>query len=267
VIDDFSAYQQVCSFSPLTILRRRKSLSLFLRHIAPRDFADATVDDIEAWLATKEKATTRYTYLADLRSFYKWAVKRGHLEFNPAAEVDTVRKPRSLPKPLGSNVLSVISRGRLRTRQMAALGLFAGLRCAEIANLRGDDIDVPHGVLIVRHGKGDKDRVVPLHPELVRLLEGVPSSGWLFTRNGRPIQPGSVSRTLKEHLHRCGIEATAHQLRHTFGTELARQMGGNLLAVARLMGHSSTETTKGYTAWVADAAPEVCRMFTEKGAA
>ena len=50
-------------------------------------------------------------------------------------------------------------------------------------------------------------------------------------------------------------------MRHTFGTELARQLGGNLLAVARLMGHSSTETTKGYTAWVADAAPEVCRMF------
>jgi integrase len=66
--------------------------------------------------------------------------------------------------------------------------------------------------------------------------------GPLFT-----VSPDTVGRRIKEHLVSCGVHATAHQLRHTFGTELARVTGGDLWMIGSLMGHASATTTMGYT--------------------
>lgn len=157
--------------------------------------------------------------------------------------------------------------GPLRTRRAVALGLFAGLRCAEIAALDGSDVWTHQApaVLVVRNGKGGKDRVVPLHPVLVELLDGVPAAGPLFPGLGgrAHVAPDTISALIRRHFARCGISATPHQLRHTFGTELARQANGNLVAVAAAMGHGSTNTTMQYVGWGGESAAIIAQMFRE----
>lgn len=263
VIDKFEAYQTMRGQSPLTVKRRRNALQSFARFIAPATLGEATLADIEEWLATKAAARTRHAYRSDLRVFYDWAVKRGLLEANPAVLVDPIKVPKTLPRPIGPEVVAALTVGTVRAQRAVALGLFAGLRCAEIAALDAEDIDRHAGVLVVRDGKGGKDRVLPLHPRLAVLLRGAPRSGPIFARYGRPVSSAAISRLIARQFERCGIDATPHQLRHTFGTELARRAHGNLVAMATLMGHGSTETTKGYVGWAVDMADVVATMFSE----
>ena len=146
------------------------------------------------------------------------------------------------------------------TRLMCAFAAYAGLRCAEIANLDRDDLSlhtIPP-VLAVRAGKGNKDRLVPIHPDLVTLI-GKQRPGPLFD-----VCPKTVGRKIAEHLRGLGIDATAHQLRHTFGTELARAADGNVILVAKLMGHENVQTSMNYIGWAGgESASVVGRMFPD----
>jgi integrase len=146
---------------------------------------------------------------------------------------------------------------------MMMLGAFAGLRVSEIASLAYEELHLKRvpPMLIVRKGKGSKDRVVPLHPSLVSRLQGE-AGGWVFpSRGGGHIHPGTVSRRIGGVFTRLGIDSTAHCLRHTFGTEAARVARGNLVAVAKLMGHSSIQTTNGYVGWSPETAELVAQMY------
>ena len=263
VIDKFDRYQTMRGRSELTVKRRRKTLTSFARFLEPLTLGDATLEHIEEFLAAKPAARTRHAYRSDLRVFYDWAVKRGMLTNNPAALVESIKVPKGLPRPIGAEVQAALVVGPVRAQRAVALGLFAGLRCAEIAALQGEDIDLVASILVVRDGKGGKDRVLPIHPRLAHLLRDAPRSGPLFTHGGQVISPAAVGRLITRQFERCGIEATPHQLRHTFGTELARRAKGNLVAMATLMGHGSTETTKGYVGWSADMADVVAAMYSE----
>jgi len=263
VIGQFANYQRARGFSENTVTRRTLTLEAFSRLIAPAHLGAATLNDIDEFLAVKPSPRTRHAYRSDLRVFYGWAVRRGMLETNPAELIEPIRVPKSVPRPIGPEVHAALAAGTLRVRRMMALGLYAGLRCAEIAALDASDIHLQEPpVIVVRNGKGGKDRVVPMHPDLVAVFDGLPSAGPVFPFNGRPVKAASVSRTLRRHFAECGLKATAHQLRHTFGTEAARATNGNLLKVGLWMGHADTNTTKGYAGWAGDGAADIARMFT-----
>lgn len=248
--DQFAAHMRYRHLSPATIRRRRATLHLFERYLAPKDLVLASQNDIEAFLSTRTAARTKHAYRSDLRTFYQWLTDKELIEVSPAAKVAGIRIPKSLPRPLtASDVLGSLTFGSRKVRRMIALALFAGLRCHEIAGLKAEDVWL-HGdppMLVVRHGKGAKDRAIPMHPELVSLMRDIPPSGPVFPGRDRPqMRPYSVSSAITRHLERAGIDGTPHQIRHTFGTELARQSGGDLLLTATLMGHESTATTMGY---------------------
>lgn len=206
--------------------------------------------DLEEFLAAKPAVRTRHAYRSDLRTFYAWAINRGLLTTDPAAGLGSIKVPKGLPRPLGDEARTLLFHGDRVTRQMVALGLFAGLRCAEIAALCGEDVWThgAEGTIVVRDGKGGKDRSIPMSSELRDVLGKVPGSGPLFPgKNGRrTVTPGTVSARIRRHLARAGIDATPHQLRHTFGTAVARRSGGDVVLTAAWMGHGSTETTMGY---------------------
>lgn len=265
MIDQFSDYQRARGFSPNTVARRRTAVEGFRKFMQPAGLEDATAMDVEEWLLTKPTAKTRHAYRSDLRQFYEWARRRVGWTVNPVTDTDPIKVPKSLPRPIGPEVYVALNTGRMRVRRMVALGMYAGLRCAEIAALEAGDIWLHQEppVLVVRHGKGGKDRVVGVNPELIPYLKGIPKSGPLFPgQRGRGhVSAGSVSALLSRHLRRCGIEATPHQLRHTFGTEMARQARGNLVAVAAAMGHETTQTTMGYVGWSGESAEIIAAMF------
>lgn len=237
LVDQFAAYQRLRGWSPLTIRRRTQTLTQ-LAHVVP--LHEATTDDIEQWLASKPSTATRHAYRADLRAFYAWAVERGKLDHDPARPIDPIKVPAGLPRPVERGELAaVIHQATGDMKLMLMLGAYVGLRRSEIARLTTDDIE--GGVLTVRGGKGGKDRRIPLHPALAGAFAG--RHGQVFAGATPESVGGAVGRYLRAH----GIDATAHQLRHTFGTELARVTGGDVLVVGQMMGHSSASTTLGYT--------------------
>jgi integrase/recombinase XerD len=263
----YAAYQRAGGLSDKTIGRRRTALEGLERLVG--DVTTATPEDVGRFLATKPSPKTKHAYRSDLVGFYDWAIDRGHMTSNPARSTKPVRVPKPMPRPLGPEAKVALMTGPRRTRQMVALGLYAGLRCAEIAAVDGSDLflhlDPP--MLHVRLGKGGKDRAIPMHPELVDLLRGAPASGPLFPgQRGRThVSAGSVSALLSRHLKRCGIDATPHQLRHTFGTEMTKMARGNLVVVADAMGHSSMQTTRGYVGWSGQAYDVIAAMYGDGG--
>ena len=180
---------------------------------------------------------------------------------NPVADTDGVRIPRSLPRPVDRTMLPLIlGTADSTTALMCAFAAYAGLRRAEIAALHSDDLNTSTepGTVVVRHGKGGKDRSVPLHPVLRRMILDARPSGPVFG-----VGPDAVGIRIAGHLRSLGIDATAHQLRHSFGTELARVSRGNIPLVAGMLGHSELSTTMGYVALGDSGATEIADMFPD----
>ena len=139
---------------------------------------------------------------------------------------------------------------------MLHLAAFAGLRCAEIAALRSEDIN---GDMMLVNGKGGKQRVVPVHPLIHAALRAVhaPAYGSIFD-----MLPWQVSHAIRGHLTACGISASAHQLRHWFATTAYEQSGHDLRMVQDLLGHSSPTTTAVYTRWARGRSLDVVTSMT-----
>lgn len=270
IMDQFSAYQRGRGFSRKTIDRRRGTLRSLCRFLDPKPLDRATTIDIEEWLNTFEMARTKHAYRSDVRVFFHWAVTRELLEVNPAALVDPIKVPKSLPRPIGDQVAAAFTVGTRRTRRMVALGLYAGMRNGEIAKLDAGDVALHHDPVLVtvRNGKGGRDRVIPAHPVLVDYLRDIPRSGPVFpNRHGDAITSNSVWRAIHHQFGLVGLDATPHQLRHTFGTEFARMANGDLRTLAAVMGHESMNTTLGYVGWTGESAGIIAAMYNPKAAA
>ncbi|MFZ1285648.1 MAG: site-specific integrase, partial [Candidatus Phosphoribacter sp.] len=126
------------------------------------------------------------------------------------------------------------------------LGAYAGLRVAEAAHLHWSHVDTDARRLIVRHGKGDKDRVVGMSVLLVDEL--LPNTGGnVVTGTHHELSPNALQQRVNAHLKALGVEGTFHKLRARFATQ-ALAHTGNLLAVSRALGHSSPSVTARYAA-------------------
>jgi integrase/recombinase XerC len=244
-----------------------KRISLLSRteHALQHDLLDATTIELRTFLDGKKiHARTRYCYISHLATFWRWAVIEGMAETDPTLRLTRPKMRVGLPRPIATNDLLMLIEAAPNHAVAAMLYLagHAGLRCMEIAGLDAAavmDHQTPP-VLIVEHGKGDKQRVIPLGPQLIEALHahGIPRYGPVFRRpNGDRFAPWGISHILREHLHRCQVNASAHQLRHTFATEVYRRSGGDLRMTQELLGHSSPSTTAIYTAWSQDRAAVV----------
>lgn len=267
MIEQFLNWQTgVCSWSPATVRRRSKTLRAFAAHVAPAELADATLADVESFLAARPSASTRHAYRSDLRVFYAWALERGHVDHDPAEKVGKVKVSKRGPRPIQyEQLVAAMSAARPAMQARLALGALAGLRCAEIAALDVEHIDFAGLTIQVREGKGGKDRTVNMNPALVPYLERWRhKSGPLFPGQcGERVTAAAMSASIGRHLSSCGINATAHQLRHLFGTELTRATAGDLVTVGKEMGHGSTTTTAIYAGWSGQGAEAVGRMFRD----
>jgi len=129
----------------------------------------------------------------------------------------------------------------------------AGLRVSEACRLETTDIKADSGVILVRHGKGGKQRNVMLSPWLLRALRSYwkaerPAAPYLFTnRHGRPIDPSQAAKTFALGVARAGLDpkVTSHALRHSFATHLLDQ-GVDIRVIQVLLGHESLSSTSHY---------------------
>jgi integrase/recombinase XerD len=207
------------------------------------------------------------TYVATLRGFFAFLERRGDILRNPALVLE-LPKIRRLPRA----VLTERQARRLMNtpethwplgcRDRATLELLygTGIRVGECERLDTTDLDLSPGTVLIRDGKGKRDRVVPLTGRAARALgvylrESRPvlvrrqTPGALFlARGGRRLQRQSIERLVRVHARSAGIETrvTPHALRHACATHLLRG-GADVRHVQALLGHRSLNTTARYT--------------------
>jgi len=244
---------------PSSITKTTINLRAFARWVEPASMLRATRPDVEAFLdgrktrdGRKLNSRTRYYWIAYLHGFYEWAMNEGLADSDPTRAIVRPKQRRVLPRPMDSNDLELAIRAApTQMRAMLTLAAFAGLRVAEIADLERDDVIEAKALLRIRHGKGDKERVIPLHPDVLTALRGLPmpKTGALFLRpRGGRYSPNALSVTISRYLRGLGIDATAHRGRHWFATETYAH-GHDIRTVQELLGHSDPSTTAGYIAY------------------
>ena len=183
----------------------------------------------------------------------------GHLAKPRSRSRLRVREPRRLPRGLEpAEVKSLLASFQtLRDRAIAGLMLLSGLRSAEVLSLRVRDVDVPRGWARVV-GKGDKERRVPVDPEVAGLVQAYllaerheTGAAELFVvakgpRRGQPLTSAGLRTIFRYHRERAGVLAGhPHALRHTFGTALA-EAGVDLAVLQALMGHDHIDSSAAY---------------------
>jgi integrase/recombinase XerD len=217
--------------------------------------AQFTADALAGFLAASPSPGTRSTYWGALRAWFVWLVEIEELRTdNPMRRLRRPREPRRRPRPVTDDQLRrLLASGiRSRTRTWILLASRQGLRVHEIAKMRGEDVDLEAGTLRVV-GKGGVDALLPLHPLIAAEAARYPATGWWFPsyegygRAGEHVVSPTGSITISRAMRRAGVPCTAHQLRHSFGTNVLRTAGGNLRVAQELLRHASVATTALYT--------------------
>ena len=266
--------------SPKTLDAYRRDVGQFLSFLAGhlgsaptlRQLAKLTPADVRAFMAARrgEGVGNRSLMraLAGTRSFARFLERNGKGKVGALSAVRSPKLARPLPKPLAIAAAKRIADADLRAgearepwiiaRDAAVLGLLygAGLRISEALSLKRKDIDGARDAITVT-GKGNKTRMVPMLPQVNRLIAdyvslcpSLPADGPLFIgARGGPLSPRIVQLAMERLRGALGLPdtATPHALRHSFATHLLAR-GGDLRAIQELLGHASLSTTQVYTA-------------------
>ncbi|MGH3968427.1 MAG: site-specific tyrosine recombinase XerD [Mycobacterium sp.] len=278
-----------------TLSSYRRDLRRYSEHLALRgidDLADVGEDDVAEFLVALRRgnpdtgvlplsAVSAARTLIAVRGLHRFAVAEGLTELDVAHAVKPPTPGRRLPKSLTiDEVLALLagaggdspSDGPLTLRNRALLELLysTGARISEAVGLDVDDIDT-HDRSVLLHGKGGKQRLVPVgrpavealdaylvrgRPDLARRGRGTPAM-FLNARGGR-LSRQSAWQVLQDTAERAGITSgvSPHTLRHSFATHLL-DGGADVRVVQELLGHASVTTTQIYTLVTVDRLREV----------
>jgi integrase/recombinase XerD len=260
----------------MTPLRRRMIQDMTLRNLASNTIK-AYVRCVARFAKHFGKSPERITapeirsYLLDLiehkkvaHSTYTQALAA--LKFLYGVTLQDEQKVEHIPGPRRQRKLPVVlspaevdqffaAVPRLKYRAILMTAYAAGLRVSEVTHLQVGDIDSQRMVIVVRQGKGRKDRHVMLSPRLLTLLRAYwraarPGGPWLFPGRdpGRPISVKAVQNACQKARRASGLgkHITVHTLRHSFATHLL-EAGADLRTIQVLLGHRSLQTTALYT--------------------
>lgn len=256
LIDRYAEYLSAERRSPRTITNYRYVIKGFAQFLGGRCITAATCGDIvsyQAHVAAKGKSDSSVrvaTYA--LRGFFH---KILHREDWNLARLPKPRRAVRLPEVLSSDEVEAIIEAAPNLKYRAAFMLCygSGLRTEEVTHLEPHHVDGARRVLLVRRGKGDKDRLVVLPEQLLLTLRECwrkyrPMKYIIEGKHpGRPIAATSIQRAFQTACHRAGIHkpVTPRSLRHAFATHLV-EGGTRLQAVQALLGHQSLNTTTIY---------------------
>jgi len=269
---NFMAYER--NMSENTVNAYRIDLMQFKEYceIAKIDFASPetiTLQDIRKYLAIlQNKNLSRASVmrkLSAIRSFFKYLVREGKIEYNPVLSITSIKRKKRLPKALSvgevEKLLSVQQKSKvneLRDTAIFELIYSSGLRVSELTALDLKDIDYRADSLRV-FGKGSKERIVPLGKRARMILEEYiqkarvkmvkeDNDALFLNSSGKRLTSRSIQRIMKKYLMLAGLDrkASPHSLRHSFATHLL-DSGLDIRMVQELLGHKDISTTQIYT--------------------
>ena len=221
----------------------------------------ATESDIQNYLSSlPDKASSVARKASALRGFYKFLMLEKIITVNPTANLELPKRNRALPKFLTVEEIELLIssagdiRNSLRLRAMIELLYASGLRVSELCELPLSGI---LGNKLLIHGKGAKERLVPMHDAAIHALNkwldarGDINSKYVFPTNSKS---GHITRDVFfKILKKCAVLAgidpnrvSPHVLRHSFASHLLAG-GANLRAIQTMLGHEDISTTQIYT--------------------
>jgi integrase/recombinase XerD len=231
-----------------------------------KEVAQLTRADLRKWIASLSRDGLAPASIARAvsaaRGFFKFLMLDGHIKTHPAEDLDTPQRFSYLPKFLTEDEINrlfaapnVSTPEGIRDRAILEIMYASGLRVSELVGLKQADVDLLAG-LVVCHGKGSKERRVPLGKSAIHWLQqyaavkagyGKSSLPHLFLHRGKPFTRQFAWSMIKSHAERAGIKnVSPHTLRHSFATHLL-QHGADSRSVQALLGHSDISTTQIYT--------------------
>jgi integrase/recombinase XerD len=231
-----------------------------------KDLPELARADLRKWIASLSREGLAPTSIAraisSTRGFYKFLMLDGHIKQHPAEDLDTPQRFSYLPKFLTEEEINrlfaapdVSTPDGVRDRAILETMYAAGLRVSELVNLKQADVDLLAG-LIVCHGKGSKERFVPLGKSAIHWLQqhaaskaeyGKQTLPHVFLYRGKPFTRHLAWAMIKRYAASAGIRnVSPHTLRHSFATHLL-QHGADSRSVQALLGHSDISTTQIYT--------------------
>lgn len=214
---------------------------------------------IDHLLDKKLKPKTINCYLDSIRSFYEYLKEGEDLEIvNPVKRGYSLRLSKPLPRFLKDEEVSRLLQKLegLRDRAMFLLMLRCGLRVEEVASLTIGALDLRRGKLLVKSGKGAKDRMVYVSPDAhdaltdyLRQRSQSRSKLVFLVEKGRcrgqPISVRGIQKRMEYYANESGLKVTCHHLRHTMATQLLNA-DADITIIQDLLGHSRITTTQRY---------------------
>jgi site-specific recombinase XerD len=242
------------NYSPRTIEAYLAAVLKLTRHfrLAPDQLSPEQVRQFQLQLVARRVSFSQLNQVtAGLRFFY--AVTLGRPDV--VHQIPYGRRPKKLPTVLAPDEVTRLfdAAGNDRDRTLLRTDYALGLRISELVALRLDDIDAARALVVVRQGKGAKDRLVPLSATLLEELRAYwrryRPQPWLFAggRPGAHLSVGNVQRVVRRVARRAGLgkPVSLHTLRHSYATHLL-EAGCDLLTIQRLLGHKDLKTTSRY---------------------
>ncbi|MCH2074750.1 MAG: site-specific tyrosine recombinase XerC [Puniceicoccaceae bacterium] len=279
--DNYLEALQVQNYSPRTIENRLSYLNAFVIWCEDRELKrpeEITKPILERYqkhlLHTKKRDgkplsfRAQHARLVPLRAFFKWLCRQNILLSNPASDLILPRLEKRLPKHVLSmkevetvlNVPDVMTSQGVRDRAILEVLYSTGIRRSELAHLQLYDLDTERGTLMVRLGKGKKDRMVPIgnraiawvekyiddvRPELVGIID---DNTLFLTHLGEAFTPNRLTQLVRETIQKADIgkSGSCHLFRHACAT-LMLENGADVRFIQAMLGHAKLETTEIYT--------------------
>ena len=273
-------WMRVTGYSEDTVRARKTALRRFIvwcEERALRDPKDITKPILERYqrhLFYYRKVDgrpmtlgTQFGCLAPLKTFFKWLAKENHILYNPASEITLPKLPKHLPRVILSiqEIEAILREAEpstasgLRDRAMLETLYSTALRRMELPGLALYDVDLTRRLVMVREGKGKRDRVVPIGERAAawvdkylqearpQLLVGDTESLFL-TDYGEPMSPEYVAERVRRYMHFAGVKkpGACHLFRHACATHMLEN-GADTRFIQALLGHADLGTTQIYT--------------------
>jgi site-specific recombinase XerD len=217
-------------------------------------------DYIDVLLEKRLSAQTINAHLIAIRRFYSYLRDEEELQMaNPVVKRMALRLPSPLPKHLRDSDVEIFLHSIKKNRDMAIfmLMLRCGMRVEEVANLTLGAIDYQRNQIMVRSGKGAKDRVVYISNDAAEALAAylqkrpVTKEQRVFLVEkgcckGQPISVRGIQKRIEYYSKKSGITVSCHRLRHTMATQLLNA-DADLVTIQDILGHNCIKTTQRYS--------------------